>query len=108
MIDEQNTIEYWQQRAEQAESDYSMLRALARRMFAEDTNDQDALNLWNIAATVDHPGAALNIRWNRAKAVIAAARSVLEQGAIGGYTRMVLADAIAAFDARLEKESSSS
>lgn len=63
-----------EERIAQLEADYSMLRALARRMFAENTTDQDALNLWNIAATVDHPGAALNIRWNRAKAVIEAVR----------------------------------
>lgn len=60
----------WQERALVAEADYSMLRGLARRMFAEDTNDQDALNLWNIAAAVEHPGVALNIRFNRASAVV--------------------------------------
>jgi hypothetical protein len=101
--DEQNTVAYWKQRAEQAEADYSMLRAVARRCFAEDADDQTMLDLWRIAALVEHPGAALNIRFNRAKAVIAAARAVLEQGAIGGHTRRALADAIAVFDAPLTK-----
>jgi hypothetical protein len=63
---------------EQAEADYSMLRAVARRCFAEDTSDQDMLNLWNIAATVDHPGAALNIRFNRMKVELEAARAFIE------------------------------
>lgn len=60
-------------RSTQAEADYVMLRAVARRCFAENTNDQDMLNLWTIAATEDHPGRALIIRFNRMKTAIARA-----------------------------------
>lgn len=44
---------------EQAESDYAMLRAVARKCFQEESSEQDMLRLWNVAASVEHPGATL-------------------------------------------------
>jgi hypothetical protein len=59
-----------EQAKEQAEADYAMLRAVARLCFRDNSSEQSMLNLWNLAASVDHPGAALIIRFNRAKAVV--------------------------------------
>lgn len=88
---------------ETQQADYAMLRGVARRAFTEQT-EQSMRDLWQLADTVDHPGVALNIRWNRAKTVIAAARLVMEQGAIGGYSRLALSDALAVFDLPLTKD----
>ena len=55
---------------ERAEADYAMLRAVARKCFAEDGSEQSMLDLWNLAVAVEHPGAAMTIRFNRAKAVV--------------------------------------
>lgn len=51
------------------------------------------------ATTYPHPGAQLLSKLEAAQRIITAARDVLEQGAIGGYTRLVLSDAIASYDA---------
>lgn len=87
------------------EADYAMLRAIARRCFAEDSTDQDMLNLWNLAASEGHPGAALIIRFNRAKAVVAAARVVADNVYANGSVRtpmMPLIEALEAYDAPLD------
>lgn len=97
----------WRELTAQAQADYAMLRAVARRMFAEDTTEQDALNLWGIAASVEHPGAALIIRCNRAQAVVAAARATV--GADPAYkdvARLLFAlkAALTAYDAPLKED----
>jgi hypothetical protein len=77
-------------------ADYAMLRAVARMCFQEDASEDSMLRLWNIAAMVDHPGAPLNIRFNRALAVVAAART---------HDNGTIDDALFAYDAPLKEKS---
>jgi hypothetical protein len=79
-----------------AQADYAAIRGLARRLFAEDSTDQDALALFRIVETVDHPGAPFTIRYNRAKAVVEAART---------HDNGTIDDALYAYDAPLKEES---
>lgn len=63
---------------EQVQSDYAMLRGAVRLIFGEQATDQHMLDLWNLVTTVEHPGAAMNIRFNKLKAELEQAQTQRE------------------------------
>lgn len=95
--------------AAQAAADYAMLRGVVRLAFSQNGSEQSMRDLWNIVTNVDHPGAALNIRFNRGKAVIDAARRALGEcpfcriGRCRAEAHEWLRTALAAYDAPLKE-----
>lgn len=83
-------------------ADYAILRAVARRMFAQGVSEQSLLDLWVIADGVDHPGEPLAIRYNRAKAVVEAARLLDGNGTTDAAWDRLYA-ALAHFDVSLKE-----
>ena len=53
---------------EQTEADYAMLRGVVRLCFGENATDEHMLDLWKLVTTDNHPGVAINIRFNKMKA----------------------------------------
>lgn len=84
-------------------ADYAMLRATARMCFTEDGSEQSMLTLLRLVTDVEHPGVALIIRFNRAKAVVEAARRYNSRGygIENGTLRAKLDDTIRGYDAAL-------
>jgi hypothetical protein len=93
----------WRAVAEQFQADYAMLRAVARKCFDKESTDpnRDMWNLWYLAESDNHPGAALTIRFNRGKAVVEAARCLVTHKNRNECAK--IDTALAAYDAPLKE-----